>query len=140
MDGHDVTASKGGRMTIDWATLMAAAPGILAAKADYDFARDGGAVGIHGVNSELVPADSIIVGVAILTTTGLTFSGTGYLRLVLGADYVYTADPTQGHIVATWFNASAAMITAAARAIAAEVTVNACTAGACKFWLFYLPL
>lgn len=126
-------------MSIDINTLLGNTNGIQVAKADYDFARDGGALYNCPANSEIIPAGSIIIGYAIYTSTGLVFSTAGTLGFTVAGVLVATAPPTVGNIIAALYTGVAAFVTTAARSIEAYISGSTITAGAATIWLFYLP-
>lgn len=127
-------------MVVDINSLLGGNAGIQVAKADYDFARDGGALYNCPANSELIPAGSIIIGYAIYTSTGLAFSTAGTLSFTVAGVTVGTALPTLGNIVAALYTGVAAFVTTAARSIEAYISGSTITAGAATIWLFYLPI
>lgn len=67
-------------------------PNLVTAKAIYDFAVDGGAAStITPVNSEVIPANAIIVDIMSLCTTACTSSGSATVRLKAGGLFASAA-------------------------------------------------
>jgi hypothetical protein len=125
---------------IDYTALLGLAAGIQVAKADYDFARDGGAQYQKKCNSEIIPSGSILLGCAVYTTAAITFATAGQLTFQLADVSLATASPTLGNIGAQLYNAAAAIVTNADRPIDATIVSSAITAGAATIWVFYLPI
>lgn len=126
-------------MSVDLTSLLQGQRAIKVARADYDFARDGAGPFSVPINSEVIPSGSIIVGYAVYTSTGLTFSGASSLEFILQGQVVAIADATLGRIAAALYTGVAAFITTAERAIEGYISAAAATAGAATLWLFYLP-
>ena len=126
-------------MSLDINALLAAQRAIKVARADYDFARDGGVLYNTPINSELVPLDSILVGYVIYTSAAITSGGAAVLSFTLNGAVVAIADNTLGRITAALYTGVAAPVTDAVRAIEGYISGAAITAGAATVWLFYLP-
>lgn len=126
-------------MAIDYSALLGLAAGIQVAKADYDFARDGGAQYAHACNSAIIPAGSIILGWATYTTIAITYATSGQLQFQLNASVVVAADDTLGNITVGWPNSATAKVLAQDLPIDAYISGSAITAGAATVWIFYLP-
>lgn len=123
--------------------------GLRAARGDYSFAADGGAVGtIALMGATSIPSGSIIVGGLIEVTTPPTSGGAATIALQIeGAGDVLAAAAVSG---APWstagrksvipaFTGATSLKTTAARDISAVVATAALTAGAFTVYVFYIP-
>jgi hypothetical protein len=126
-------------VSLDIGALLATQRAIGVARADYDFTRDGGAIGIVSLNSETVPAGSVVLGGSIHVSTGMTFSTTGVLAVWLGTTQVGAPPAGPDEARSWWWYDLPAVITDAARAITAFISNDVCTAGKFTIWLYYLP-
>lgn len=125
-------------MSVDYAALLGLGAGIQVAKGDYSFARDGGALGTHNGNWQLLPAGAIIIGWALLTTVGFTFNTTGVMVLSLGARTIATPVSTLDYALIAWSALAPAELTLGAQTPTWYITNDIVTAGECTAWLFYL--
>jgi hypothetical protein len=126
-------------VSIDYTALLGLSAGIQVAKADYDFTRDGGAGGYPAINTDIIPAGSLILGYAVLTTTALTYAGGGGLSFQANNQYLATPSATLDYIVAAWFSGVLSVQPATGVPIVASISGGTVTAGAVKIWVFYLP-
>jgi hypothetical protein len=126
-------------VSIDYAALLAVSPAIKVAEADYDFSRDGGELYNQGINSQVIPEYSVLVGYAVYTLIGIESLGSAVLSFTVNGQVVAIANNTEGYITAALYTGVPAFRTNAARAIEGYVSGAAITAGAAKLWLFYLP-
>lgn len=123
--------------------------GLRAARGDYSFATDGGAVGtIALIGSTAIPSGSVIVGGLVEVTTALTSGGAATVALQIeGAGDLVAAAAVSG---APWsttgrksvipaFTGATSLKTTAARDISAVVAAAALTAGAFTVYVFYIP-
>jgi len=127
-------------VSLDLTALLAAQRAIKVARADYDFTRDGGATGQPDIQSELVPADSLVIGVAMWTSVALTFAGGGVLTFYVGPVTIGAPIAGLNQMAAGWELAIAIPPMPADIPIRAAITVGTVTAGAVTVWVFYLPL
>ena len=126
-------------MSLDIGALLATQRAIGVARADYDFVRDGGAVGPVPLQAEVIPAGSIILGTAIYTTVAFTYLDAGYHQVTVGGQYVCDPSPTLGYLIVHWGVGYVPVVTSVDRAIEATILDGDCTAGAFTVWVFYLP-
>jgi hypothetical protein len=126
-------------VAIDYTALLGLAEGIKVAKADYDFTRDGGAPGVFPVNSEILPAGSLVVGYIILTTVAFTFVPTGAMVFIVGQRQLLAPSVALNYVRAVWPDAAQSVPLPGGWAVQAYIANAACTAGAATIWLFYLP-
>lgn len=126
-------------MSLDLATLLASQRAIGVARADYDFARDGGALYNCAVSSEIVPSGSIVLGYVVYTSAAIAPSGSAVLSFTLAGRVLAVASVTLGDIVAALLTGVAAPVTDGARAIEGYISGAPITAGAAIVWFFYLP-
>lgn len=116
------------------------------ARAEYDFAVDGGAVGDITLRGQQVPSGAIITDVLIRVTTALTSGGAATVALKSeGAADLNAADVISG---APWSTTgakrgdldadTAPVLTTADRAIKATVAVAALTAGKFSVFVTYM--
>lgn len=120
----------------------------LLARADYDFAVDGGAVSAITLRGDSIPSGAIVVDAYLNVETALTSGGAATVALkVEGAADINAADAFDG---APWsttgakrvdFTATTAPVkTTAARSIVATVAVAALTAGKFQVVVEYITL
>lgn len=122
--------------------------GFRAARGDYSFAADGGAVGtIALTGATLIPAGATILGGFLDVTAGVTSGGAATIAVqVEGAGDIVAAAAVSG---APWsttgrksvipaFTGATAVRTTAARDISIVIATAALTAGAFKVVLFYV--
>lgn len=126
-------------MSINYTALLGLSAGIQVAKADYDFARDGGALAERPLASAIVPSGSVILGAAIYTSAAMVFNTTGNILVKLGAAFVAGPHATLGYIRTVFWYDTPAIVTDADRALTAYISNDVCTAGAFDVWVFYLP-
>jgi hypothetical protein len=126
-------------VSLDLTALLAAQRAIKVARADYDFARDGGALYNTPINSEVIPSASILVGYVIYTSAAITSGGAAVLSFTLNGAVIAIADNTLGRITAALYTGVTASVTDAVRAIEGYISGAAITAGSATLWLFYLP-
>ena len=126
-------------MAIDYTALLGLSRAIQVAKADYDFARDGGAIGVVSLNSETVPLGSIVLGGSIHVTDAMVFATTGVLAVWLGTTQVGGPPAGPDETRSWWWYDLPAVVMDAARAITAFISNDICTAGKFTVWLYYLP-
>jgi len=126
-------------VSIDLNALLATQRAIKVARADYDFARDGGATGHRPLNSEIIPSGSVVIAKAGLTTTGLTFATSGTLEFHVAGVKVAEADPTINQGFFDYPSFEPMIVTDGDRPIDGFVTGSAITAGVTTVWVFYLP-
>jgi hypothetical protein len=126
-------------VAIDYSALLGLAAGIQVAKADYDFARDGGAVGRVPLHSEIIPTDSILLAFAAYFPTPMAFATNGVLNFYVGPDQIGYAQGGETNLMADWFTGALPMITTTDRPIEAAIVDDVCTAGKAQLWVFYLP-
>ena len=92
-------------------------PNLVTAKAIYDFAVDGGAVStITPANSEVIPANAIIVDIMSLCTTACASDGSATVRLKAGGIFASAA--------VAFDNASLADEKVTVNAVADKTTAN----------------
>jgi hypothetical protein len=126
-------------VSIDLSGLLGTQRAIRVARADYDFARDGGGVGYRSINGEIIPEGSLILGKETLTTTAITFATTGAIAPRIQGSSLGDVDVALNHRVSEWYTGDAALITTADVPILVWINNDAVTAGAFTLWVFYLP-
>ena len=126
-------------MSIDYTTLLGLTPGIQVAKADYSFARDGGATGYNSINAQIIPDGSLILGKTTLTTVAITFATTGAIAPRIQGHSLGDVDPTLNERVTEWYTGDTAVVTTADVAPQVWINNSAITAGAFTLWVYYLP-
>lgn len=126
---------------------LTTATGLRSAHAKYDFAVDGGAVGaITPATSDTVPANAIIVGGTINSTTAVTSSGAATVsvgtRLGSAEDSILTATAKASLSANALLNAvpvfAAPVKLTAAGQITVTVATTALTAGVIEVWVYYV--
>jgi hypothetical protein len=127
-------------VSLDVSALLATQRAIKVAKADYDFARDGGAGGIIAIATEAIPDGSFVVGYAIHTSAAFTFAGGGSFYFLIGSTLLAAPHATLDYIIAALMSGVAAVLPNADRGMAGYVAAGTVTAGAATIWVFYLPL
>ena len=120
------------------------------ARARYDFATDGGAVGAITLRGDSIPSGAIVLDVALNVTTGLTSGGAATVSLgiegaadVRAAATLSTAPALDAAAVkrSALLNGSTAPVkTTAARSVVATVATAALTAGAFDVLVQYVVL
>lgn len=123
--------------------------GLRAARGDYSFAVDGGAVGtIPLMGSTAIPSGSIIVGGLVEVTTPPTSGGAATIAIQIeAANDTVAAAAVSG---APWstagrksvipaFTGATSLKTTAARDISAVIATATLTAGAFSVFIFYIP-
>jgi hypothetical protein len=126
-------------VSLDVGALLATQRAIAVARADYDYDRDGGAVGPIALNSEVIPSGSIILGGSIHVTDEMTFDTTGEMWVWVGPTAVGQPPDGPNEARSWWWYDLPAVVTDAARALVAFISNDVCTAGKFTIWLYYLP-
>jgi hypothetical protein len=126
-------------VSLDLASLLSTQRAIRVARCDYDFARDGGAAELIPVQSEIIPAGSIVLAEMIYTTETIVKAGGGVIALYLEGTQLLSASLTAEHQKIDFNDDGVAIVTLGDRAINVNITVSAVTAGKFTAWIFYLP-
>jgi len=124
---------------LDYSALLGLTAGIQIAKADYDFARDGGAVGVIALPGDTIPIGAIAFHTIIQVTDAIVQSGspdnpvgtweTAPLANLSAADYWVNEDASPNNMAPQ----------TATRPLVIIVTTQPITAGKFTVWVFYLP-
>ena len=126
-------------MAIDYTALLGLSAGIPVAKADFDVARDGGALYEKSVETGIVPSGSIILASLVLTKTAFTFVAGGYFAFRVNGLNVGLPSSTLGYQILWLPSAALALVTDKDTPVVGFVDTSACLTGVAQLWLFYLP-
>jgi hypothetical protein len=126
-------------MAIDYSALLGLTAGLHVATVDYDFDRDGGAVGVHTMSGDVVPDGSLLIAFVTLTTKTMVYTGNGQGELRLGDAYITNPQDAAGEATRAWDAGNPATVVSGDKQPSFAVVTDVCTAGAFTAWLLYVP-